>query len=670
MATSGYKDVVVTSWDTLRFRWWVNSQSITNNSSTIGWALELIATSDGRISATSTQAWKVTVNGTEYSGSSNVGISNNTTKTLASGTTTIAHNSDGTKSFSYSFEQYFGITFSGVWITTKSGSGTGTLDTIARASVPTVSAASVDMGTEITIYTNRKNDALTHDLAYSFAGGSYVSIATGVATSYKWKTPNLSSSIPNAASGTLTIRCTTKNGSTTVGSATVAVTLSVPSTSGPTISAVSVTEAVAGIAAQFGAFVQDQSKLTVSITAAGSDGSTISKYNTVAAGFTYKDKTFTTNTLQYAGDKEVVVTVTDSRGRSASKTVPITILAYTTPATTTFKVYRCDASGNAKNDGTYLGVNYAYSVSSLGGKNTARMVIDYKIETGSTWTTLMTSTALEGSATRVFSSPTFSTDYQYDIRLTVTDWFGASTSYTVTLPTADVVLDISRDGKALAFGKVAQTQSGIEFARNMYDKFDTLIGNGLAVYTGSGDAAIDPDTTLNHLIVTDKNTPTATFWYVMTNFYSTKSATANRMQIAVPYVTAYSDIYYRVYYGSWSEWTRQAVLWDEYDVGTKHVRIWANRWAEVTDIVTLSNVDCSTAMGAWYRSVALGPYNIGLEFKDPVITANFESTTQGALLWVTKESTSTQTPTYYLVRPTSSTIASGKIKFRVTGYLA
>lgn len=668
MATSGYKDVTVTSWDTLRFRWWVNSQSITNNSTNIGWAMELIATGSGRISATSTQKWTIVVNGTTYSGSSNVGIANNTTKTLASGTTTIAHNSDGTKSFSYSFEQEFGIAFSGVWITTKSGSGTGTLDFIPRASVPSVSSSSVDMGSTITIYTNRSSSQLTHDLAYSFAGGSYVSIATGVATSYTWTTPNLAASIPNAASGLLTIRCTTKYGSTTVGTATASVTLKVPSGNAPTISAVTITEATPGVAAQFGAFVQHQSTLAVKITAAGAQGSTITSYRTVVGGVAYLDQNFTTAVLPASGSVSVVTTVTDSRGRTASRTTTINVLPYTLPATSEFKAYRCDENGSAKDDGVYLSVAYAYSVASVGGKNRANMVIEYKTQAGSSWATLATGSDLEGSGVRFFyNGPTFSTDYQYDVRMTVTDWFGASTSYTATLSTADVVLDISGDGKGLAFGKVSERKDAIEMNRSVYDKFDTLIGNGLAVYSGSGAGAIDPDTTLEHLVVTDKNTPGAGFWYVLTHFYSTKSDTAHRAQYALPY-THTGSMYMRTYYdGYWLGWNEIPAITDEYDLGIWHVRLWSNGWAELTGTYEISGMACTTALGGWYRTAVFTPDRFGLSLDNPIVTANYESAGYGALLWATTEASSVQPPSYYLIRPTSTTIATGKVQLRVTG---
>jgi hypothetical protein len=287
MATSGSKSVSVTSWDTLKFSWSQVSQSVTNNTTKINWKMELIAGSSGAINSSVSKDWSVTVNGTNYSGSNTIGIGNNATKTLASGSTTITHAADGTKSFAYSFSQEFGITFSGSNIGTKSGSGTGTLNTIPRATQPTVSASSVDMGGTVTISTPRASSSFTHDLAYAFAGGSYVSIATGVGTSHSWTVPDLASKIPNATSGTVTIRCITKNGSTTVGTKTVLLTAKVPSSVVPTISSVAVTEATSGIAAQFGALVQGKSKVKTTITAAGAKGSTITAYSATYQGKTY-----------------------------------------------------------------------------------------------------------------------------------------------------------------------------------------------------------------------------------------------------------------------------------------------------------------------------------------------------------------------------------------------
>ena len=218
MASNGSTSVSVTSYDTLKFTWTQVSQSTANNYTVINWSLQLVSGSSGQIISSAAKSWSVTVNGNTYSGTNSVAIGNNATVTLASGQTTIYHNADGSKSFNYSFSQEFSITFAGASIGTKSGSGTGALNTIPRATTPTLSVTSADMGTTIIISTPRASSAFTHDLAYSFAGGGYVAIATGVATSTTLSIPlSLASSIPNTTSGTVTIRCITKNGSATVG---------------------------------------------------------------------------------------------------------------------------------------------------------------------------------------------------------------------------------------------------------------------------------------------------------------------------------------------------------------------------------------------------------------------------------------------------------------------
>lgn len=462
MATSGSKSVTVTSWNTLRFNWWQVSQSVSNNSTVVGWNMQLVATSSGKISSSASKDWSVTVNGTSYSGTNTIGVGNNATKTLASGQTTIKHNSDGAKSFSYSFSQEFGITFSGSSIGTKSGSGTGTLNTIARATQPTLSASSVNMGSAVTINTPRASSSFTHDLAYAFAGSSYTSIATGVGTSYSWTVPDLASKIPNATSGTVTIRCITKNGSTTIGTKTVLLTAKVPTSVVPTIGSVTTAEATSGIAAQFGAFIQNKSTVKTTITASGAKGSTIKSYSTTFQGKTYTGSSWTSSTVTSSGSLSMVTTVTDSRGRTAKKTTTVPVTAYSAPKVTKFTALRVDAAGAADSNGTLAAITYAYSVSSLGGKNTASAVITYKRSTETTWSdAIFTSTALSGSGT---SKPTttFSTDYQYDLRIQVTDWFGATSTYTTALPSAAVILDLAANGKGLAFGKTSE-QDGIEF---------------------------------------------------------------------------------------------------------------------------------------------------------------------------------------------------------------
>ena len=463
MATSGSTSVSVTSYDTLRFNWWLINSSIPNNRSFIGWSLDLVAGTHGLISSTAPKSWSVTVNGTTYSGTNSVGISANSTKTLASGQTVINHNADGTKSFTYSFSQEFSITFGGSSVGTKTGAGTGILDTLPRATQPTLSVSTIDMGAAVTINLPRASSNFTHDLAYAFAGGSYIAIATGVATSQSWTVPlSLADSIPNAVSGTVTIRCITKNGTATVGTKTVLLTAKVPASVKPSITSVNITEATSGIAV-YGLFVQSKSSIKATIAATGARSSTIKSYTSTLLGKSYTGQTWTSGVLNQSGTLSIVTTVTDSRGRTASKKTDITVLAYTTSSISTFSVSRADSSGTADTEGTYLRARAVYSVASLGGKNTAEAKLEYR-RTGTTaWTTLAvySQTSMDGTLTP--KGTTFSTDYEWEFRLTVEDEFGAPTTYTSVLPSGAVILDIRADGKGIAFFKTS-TKDGVEIA--------------------------------------------------------------------------------------------------------------------------------------------------------------------------------------------------------------
>lgn len=418
--------------------------------------------------------WIALNGGSETKYSVKTTLPKSTTKTILDKTITVNHKADGTGSIKVRTSIATGISAGTV---TKSASRT--LTTIPRATTPTVSASSVDMGDEITISTPRAASSFTHDLAYAFAGSDYVSIATDVGTSYTWTVPDLASQIPNATSGTVTVRCITKNGSTTIGTKTVTLTAKVPSTVIPTVSAVTHTEVTSGLAAQFGAYVQNKSKLSVKITAAGAKGSTITDYQATLNGKTYDAASFTSAVLTSSGTLTLRVRVKDSRGRwSAYKDTSITVLAYSTPKIHAFEAYRCDADGNADDEGEYMAVTYEYTVAALNNKNTASMAIKYKRVADEEYTDLLTNTSLAAAAT-VKPTVVFSTDYQYDIQMTLKDWFGASVSADTTLPTAAVILDIRANGKGLAFGKVSEFD-GVEFGWDIVDQiktFGTMSGN-------------------------------------------------------------------------------------------------------------------------------------------------------------------------------------------------
>lgn len=511
MASNGSTSVSVTAYDTLKFNWVQVSQSATNNETVINWSLQLVSGSAGLIQSSVSKSWSVTVNGETYSGTNTVAINNNTTKTLASGQTTIRHNDDGTKSFSYSFSQAFNITFAGVSIGTKTGSGTGELNTIARATTPVPHITTADMGTTLTIYTYRASTDFKHDLEYSFAGSTYTTIQKNVDTVVYWEIPlELANSIPNTTNGTLTIRCTTKKGSTVIGTKTALVTAKVPSTFTPSITSVTHAEATVELPTGIGAYVQSKSTVAVNITASGIYGSTIKSYSSTFLGKTYTGASFTTDTIGLSGNLNLVTTVTDTRGRTESVTTDLTALSYHPPQITTFEVRRATSSGNADPDGTYAMIRLAYSVTSLNSQNTASAKVQYKKSTDSNWTDLDTMTDTSLDTTLTPTGTTFSTDHQWDFRVTLTDAFNSDTpsTYTAVMPSGAVILDIKADGKGIAFFKTS-TKAGVEIAGELPGSAILLTTNAdLNDLTSPGFYAI-PTATISATISNKPYTDTA-----------------------------------------------------------------------------------------------------------------------------------------------------------------
>lgn len=333
------------------------------------------------------------------------------------------------------------------------------------ASVPTVSASSVNLGSAVTISTNRLTTSATHTLTYSF-GSSTGTIATGVGDSVTW-TPGLAlaAQIPNATSGLCTITCKTFVSGTETGSSSVTLTLNVPSSVVPSISSVSVSEAASGIAAQFGGYIRTRSKLSVAISASGAQGSTVSSYRTTLDSVTYTASSFTSNTLNTAGTLTLTVTVTDSRGRTATASRSITVLDYSPPSLTAFRAERCNSDGSAAQmDGTNVRVSLAGSVSSVGSRNTISCAVYYKLSTATAWTQAATVSASNYavSATNLLLSPTFDTLSSYDLKVRLTDYF-YYVEQSVSVGTKQVLMDFYSGGNGIAFGKVAESAEKVEF---------------------------------------------------------------------------------------------------------------------------------------------------------------------------------------------------------------
>ena len=328
-----------------------------------------------------------------------------------------------------------------------------TLPKINRSSSITSNATSnTKFGDTITFSISRYNSNFTHDIKYSMYNASGT-IATGVGTSKEWTIPiSLIANTPDNAQPTITITCTTKNGSTVVGSSTYSFKCKVPDTYQPTCSLT--LEDVGIVPSTWGVYVKSKSAIKGTITANGSEGSTIKSYVSKANDEIFSVNPFTTNYLKYNGERTAITTVTDSRGRTATDNQTIEIVDYSTPTISMCKVERCNADGTLNEEGTYGKATIEYKISSINNLNDKNISVSY----GSV-TRTATPTLYEGIYTfeEVFYG--LETNASYNFEFKVKDTF-EEIPQTYTLAPSFVTISKLAGGRGVTFGQVA-TEEGL-----------------------------------------------------------------------------------------------------------------------------------------------------------------------------------------------------------------
>lgn len=403
------------------------------------------------------------INGTTYSASVNTSQKiTNSGITLFSRTLDIGHNTDGTKTLDTS-----------AWINIDAPLSSSeqwysqALTTIPRASQPTLSSGTVTMGNNVTVYTNRASSSFTHVLYYRIGGGGWTTIATGIGTDYTWTVPtSLAAQTPNSSSLYLTMILETYNGGTYIGYKTVGLTTYVPGSYVPTISSVTLSETVSGIAAKFGGYVQGKSKIQGVITASGVASSTISSYSSSTNSQNFTTSTFTTNEIVGSGSQSVYTVVTDSRGRTANTTTNYTVIAYTNPTITTFTAVRANSGGIPDDQGAYVLCTINASISPVNNLNDKSFKIKYKKTTDGSYTDIdITPAGTTYTYNDTYLVSSIDTDYEYDFRLELVDYFSTVTN-DKGVPTAFTLMDFNESGRGIAFGKVS-TADNFEVAMDI-----------------------------------------------------------------------------------------------------------------------------------------------------------------------------------------------------------
>ncbi|MGX8233945.1 DUF859 family phage minor structural protein [Bacillus subtilis] len=446
---------------------WSATQSVANNRSTVTAKVWLEA--DYYINFSATKYGSVTVNGVTRNFSTSSRHSGTGEWLLTTQTFTVNHNSDGSKSFNFSAKYDIKITYSGSWLNTVSASGSGTLNTIPRKSELSVSGWT--LGNSIPLSYDIKYSGFRHDLVFRLRSNNQdikrydnVSSLPSSVTLSEDENSIIANGTPNSTTATVRVYLTTEDSSGNfIGQDYKDVIATIPASGRflPTVDTVSISEAVAGLAAQFGGYVQNKSKLKLSMTDSGSYGSTIKSRRITANDQVFNSSSGTTDILKSSGTNRITFETTDSRGRKASVAREISVMPYSNPEIKSLNAVRANADGTVNEDGTYAKVTVNGSISPVGNKNTKSFKIYYKKQSASTWSE-RTITVSGYTANTSVVIPGFDADSQYDIRFQVADYFTAISLDTVLYSTFSLI-NWHPSKRGMAFGGAMSRPEGIDF---------------------------------------------------------------------------------------------------------------------------------------------------------------------------------------------------------------
>ena len=314
------------------------SQDIANNSSRVSWRATVDR--DGGYqtwNAENGSILSVWLNGISIYKSNLSFDTQGQETTLASGETTIPHESDGTKTFSVwaSFDPNNGV-HGNITISTKY-----TLSSLPRSSAVAGLDGDRNLGSRHTIRIDRKASSFTHQVWYRVFGSDWIDLGKNHGTSVSF-TPSLDLArhLPKSSSGVMDICVRTYNGSTQIGSDVYSNGwhFKIPDSVKPTFTGLSLTDmnTVARQLLSGNDFLQIISDIQVNFNnASGAYGSTITGYR---AEIVNKKMVVTKNggsfgIMNFSGLATIRAYVVDSRGKqSDTKDITINVIEYYAPS--------------------------------------------------------------------------------------------------------------------------------------------------------------------------------------------------------------------------------------------------------------------------------------------------------------------------------------------------
>ena len=399
------------------------STNIANNTSEVSWQLWLERASSWAYDLYNESLAEVEINGSKtLSKYVTFDLSNSTYATFGSGQLTIPHNEDGAKSIAIwarltNVSDYGDIN----WF-----SGTVNLSNIPRSSGIT-SVTETELGKPITIAIDKKVNEFRHQVWWQVNDSGWIDLGTGHDSSVHLTVPiDYATHITSSGTGALDVCVRTFRGSEQIGNDVYkrGIPIKVPSSIVPTLEDVTITERTAKLAEfiPVGNFVKDKSVMRVeTVGAAGSYGSTIISTELTVDNLVVRASSgdFPANK---AGNLEVTAKVTDSRGRTATKSKTIKVWDYYAPKIIAFLANR---TGNGTNKTIIATVAANVSPLVIDGvnRNPYTLKIQYSAKKANRWIDAvnLTNESTERINRQIDCGAFYEISKAYNIRLVIQD---------------------------------------------------------------------------------------------------------------------------------------------------------------------------------------------------------------------------------------------------------
>ena len=328
---------------------------------------------------------------------------------------------------------------------------------MASTSVAAGSAAKLN----ITAY----NSAYSHRVTWKFGEFSAIQTVTAGISSASYTIPlNWLKAIPNAASGTASATLETLDaGGNVLGTSSYNFTVTVPAGVTPNLESVTVVPVNSNsVLAGWNAYAYGKSQAKITINgASGAYGSTIKSYSitTDPSVGSANASSLTTGTLYKTGKVNVTAKVTDSRGRTATRSATFSISAYAAPVISGVTLYRCKSDGTRDDAaGTCAYVKANFSCSAIGSNKVSVQAVLSQI--GGSYTT---STMLTSGSGVILGGGKLAVDATYSVTITATDTVGSVSTYSGEVSSAAYIMHVKKGGRALGFGMAAGADGTASF---------------------------------------------------------------------------------------------------------------------------------------------------------------------------------------------------------------